>query len=466
MGVGGGRDDPPGLEHRGEGGRRGRSAARDERRQLGTGRHPGEPGQPVPLLVPGEMADDPADRVERLEAAGAVGLGHSRQGPKPFGSREAELLDERMGHAASVPQGLPARGGGREYAPGVTEEPQPTGPERAGLEDDAPAEIVALARARADARAARDWALADELRARIEAAGWAVVDDGLAFRLARAHPPTVQIGGRRRYGRSADVPSRLEDAPVGLASVVLVATEWPEDVRRALASLTEHGPDGTQLVIVANDPSPEQEAALAVVDAVDPGGPGLATEVVFTSGRLGYAAALNAAIRRAAAAVVIIMDGRVELVGDAVTPTVTALDDPTVGVAGAWGLVSADLRRFAEAREGEATAIDGDWLAFRRSDYVARGPLDEGFRTPPFLDVWWSLVLRDEGPERPPRRAVTLSVPLIRHDRREPTTEPEAERARRSKRNRYRVIRRFGRRRDLAVPAPVPPSGDLTLRSP
>ncbi|MBO8406871.1 MAG: cysteine--tRNA ligase [Proteobacteria bacterium] len=40
----------------------------------------------------------------------------------------------------------------------------------------APAEIIALADARAAAKSARDWARADELRAQIDAAGWSVVD--------------------------------------------------------------------------------------------------------------------------------------------------------------------------------------------------------------------------------------------------------------------------------------------------
>ena len=40
----------------------------------------------------------------------------------------------------------------------------------------APAEIIALADARAAAKIARDWARADELRAQIDAAGWAVID--------------------------------------------------------------------------------------------------------------------------------------------------------------------------------------------------------------------------------------------------------------------------------------------------
>ena len=40
----------------------------------------------------------------------------------------------------------------------------------------APAEIQALADQRAAAKAAKDWATADSLRAQIDAAGWTVVD--------------------------------------------------------------------------------------------------------------------------------------------------------------------------------------------------------------------------------------------------------------------------------------------------
>jgi hypothetical protein len=164
---------------------------------------------------------------------------------------------------------------------------------------------------------------------------------------------------------------------------------------------------------------------------------------------------LNAGIRRAAAPVVVVMDGSVELVGDALGPTVAALDDPGIAVVGARGLVSADLRQFDEVEAGEAVAVEGSWLAFRRADYAARGPLDEGFRSATYLDVWWSLVLRDEGEGRPPRRAVALALPLVRHARRDSGGLPETERRRLSRRNFYRIIRRFGRRRDLAVRPPV-----------
>lgn len=317
----------------------------------------------------------------------------------------------------------------------------------------APQEIVDLARARAAAREVRDWPEADRLRAEIEAAGWTIVDRGTNFHLTPAHAPDVVEDDRIRHGRSESVPSRLEEPATAFATVVLLATDWPEDVARALAGIRAHGPAGTQVVVVADGPSAEQEAEL-----LDANGPvaapigGIAPEVVWTSQRLGHAAALNAGLRRTAGAVVILLDTSVEPTGDIVTPLVRALDDDSVAVVGGWGLLSDDLRSFREAPTGDVDAIEGDCLAFRRSDIVARGPLDEHFRLPRHLDVWWSLVLRDEGEEVLPRRAVCLEgLPLDRHERRESIGFPAAERERLGRRNYYRMIDRFGWRRDLLL---------------
>jgi hypothetical protein len=126
------------------------------------------------------------------------------------------------------------------------------------------------------------------------------------------------------------------------------------------------------------------------------------------------------------------------------------LADPSVAVAGGFGLVTADLRHFEEAAPGDVDAIEGYCIAFRRSDYAERGPLDERFRFYRNLDIWWSLVLRDAGAGVPPRRAVALELPLVRHEHRAWAEATEDERARLSKRNFYRIIDRFGRRPDLA----------------
>jgi hypothetical protein len=308
-----------------------------------------------------------------------------------------------------------------------------------------PDDVLSAAHARAAAREAGDWAEADRLRARIEAAGWKIADRGTDFALTPAAPPDVAEGERTRYGSSASVPSRLEEPSVGVATVVVIATDWPADVERALGGLRRHAPAETTVVIVANDPAPEQATALGALGEDD------GIEIVWTSERLGHATALNMGLRRATAPVVVLLDTSVEPTGDVVTPLVRPLDDPTVAVAGGWGITSSDLRHFEAAPPGDVDAIEAYAMAFRRADIAERGPLDERFRFYRNLDIWWSLVLRDEGEGSAPRRAIAVELPAVRHEHRGWLSLPVAERDRQSKRNFYRIIDRFGSRRDLLV---------------
>jgi Glycosyl transferase family 2 len=309
-----------------------------------------------------------------------------------------------------------------------------------------PPEVEAAAGRRSEARASRDWATADRLRGEIEAAGWRVVDSGTKYRLEPASPPSVEVAGEIRYGRSEDVPNLLDSPEIGVATVVVVASPDPGETRRCLDALEAHSPAGVDVVLVLDRVGVE----LA-------GSGSMPHEIVRTSDRLGHGAALNIGIRRSRARVVIVLDPSVEATGDLITPLVDALDDPGVAVAGPYGLVSADLRRFApvSATKGpvDAFAIEGVAMAFRRRDAAARGPIDEGFRSPRHLDVWWSLVLRDAGEGQPPRRA--LVVAGLGLERRQPAASRasgHAAQERQAKRNFYRVLDRFRTRSDLAVP--------------
>jgi len=318
-----------------------------------------------------------------------------------------------------------------------------------------PDDVLSAAHARSTARAERDWAEADRLRAEIEAAGWRIVDSGTDFALSPMTAADEADGERIRYGSSGNVPSLLDEPATGTATILLLATDWPDDLRRGLDALRRTSPAGTSIVIVADGPSAAQAESLETL--VDRGSPESDPEepsidLVWTSERLGYAAAVNAGMRRVTAPVAVLMDTSVEPAGDVVTPLIRALDDPSVAVAGGWGITSGDLRKFEDAPAGDVDAIEGYLQAFRRADYAARGPLDERFRFYRNLDIWWSLVLRDEGEGNAPRRAVRLDgLPAVRHDHRGWTSLLDDERDRQSKRNFYRIIDRFGSRRDLLV---------------
>ncbi len=335
---------------------------------------------------------------------------------------------------------------------------------------DIPEDIRRIADDRRAARIARAYAEADRLKTTLETAGWKVIDDGAEYRLVPLHPLDVVVDGRTRYSWSGSVPSRSGDPAVGIASVVLVAGDRPDDLERALAGIMAAVGGEVQRIVVANAPSNELETRLVEWEtpwAAEGRGRGGATapgslEVVWLGERLGAAAALNAGIRRAAAGVVILLDPSVEPMGDFVTPLMRALADPAVAAAGPWGLSSDDGRRFARAEGTGAAdgalvaAIDLAAFAFRRDDYVERGPLDEHFESPALLDAWWTMVLRDED-DAPARRAVIVDVPLMRHETPGARTPRRPDVGRAERRNRYRIIDRFGDPGHLAVPGPSRP---------
>ena len=317
-----------------------------------------------------------------------------------------------------------------------------------------PEDVLTAAHDRARARADRDWPEADRLRGVIEAAGWKIVDRGTDFALTPAVPADLEDGGRIRYGASQHVPSRLEEPAVGLATIVLLATDHPDDLERAVRAFASHAPAGTSVVIVADAPSEDQAAAL---DALAPS----------AAGRHGRDAARGDLDERTAGPrrrdehrdPPVPGSGRDPAryergadrgLRDAARPAPWTIRPSAV--VGGWGITSGDLRRFEDAPAGDVDAIEGYCQAFRRADYVERGPLDERFRFYRNLDIWWSLVLRDGGEGEPSRRAVRLDgLPLARHDHRGWTSLPDDERDRQSKRNFYRIIDRFGWRRDLLI---------------
>jgi hypothetical protein len=294
-----------------------------------------------------------------------------------------------------------------------------------------PEEVRRLVADRADRRAARDFAGADELRARIRALGYEVVDGPEGTRVVTASgPPAV------RRVPPGEVGSVLDRPPSADVTILWLTDGWPDDVARGIASFERHrGRTEIQHVVVDADEGEPRRWPGAV-------------ELVALDRDPGFGACRNVALRRARGEVVVVADGSIEAVGDALSPLRRALDDRTVGVAGPFGLVTEDLRTFREVEGSEVDAVEGYLMALRRDPLADLGGFDEGFRFYRMADVELSFRVKDAG-----LRAVVVPAPVTRHEHRAWAATPPDERDRRSKRNFSRFLARFRDRTDLLVGA-------------
>lgn len=282
------------------------------------------------------------------------------------------------------------------------------------------------------AREARDWARADALRDELATLGWEV-QDGATGSTAR---PILRPAERE------ELPSLLADPAEVPLSVQVVADDHPDDLARFLHGLAAHPPSvAWELVIVANEPSHDLDALMA--DVVPPAPP----TVLATAGRLGWADARTLGLTRSRGEVTVLVDTSLVPAGDWSAPLLAAFDDPTVGIAGGWGVTSRDARQFEDAPPGEVDAIEGYCLAVRREALRQVGGFDRRFRFYRNADLDFSFAVRDAG-----WRAVrTPPLPFERHEHRGWTSLPDSERDRLSKRNFYRFLDRWGDRSDLLL---------------
>ena len=295
---------------------------------------------------------------------------------------------------------------------------------------DIPREIAELAERREAARAARKFALADELRDRIARAGFDLTDTQEGTQIvARANATEPAT-----YRHSEAVPSLLDGAPAFDASVQWVVEGWPEDVLRGIESFRRHSEErSTQHVVVdlTTGTSWPPEVDLIRLDA-----------------RAGWAAGRNAGLRRAAGGIVVIIDGSIEAEGDVLEPLAQTLADAAVGVTGPYGVVTEDLREFHESAGPEVDAVEGYVIAFRR-ELLERGlRYDEKFKFYRTADIELSFQVKAQG-----LQATVTPVPVMRHEHRMWASTAEDERARLSKRNFYRFLDRWRGRTDLLVAA-------------
>jgi GT2 family glycosyltransferase len=258
----------------------------------------------------------------------------------------------------------------------------------------------------------------------LRAGGWDVVDSATGSEL-----------------QAFKAPASETKAPPRAVTLLTVVHGWQPDAERWLVSAFTNTKSDFEAVMVDNSRDYRIEGWLAKR-------PAERLRVITLKPTLGFASAVNAGIEAAAGEIVILFDPGVELNGDAVAPLIAALDDPSVVVAGPFGLrAKATMKEFEESAGPEVDAIEAYCMAFRREDAIAAGGFDTKFRFYRNADIDFSFRLRDRGG----RALVVPDLPVTRHEHRLwEATEPD-ERDRLSRRNFYRFLDRWRGREDLLV---------------
>lgn len=299
---------------------------------------------------------------------------------------------------------------------------------------DVPAEVVAFAEERSRARASRDFAAADRLRGQIAELGYVITDAASGYVLTPR--PAFEL-----FTSIADVRAAELVLPEAACTVGLIVDGWPDDTVACVRSIVEHCAE--DVVVLGIDCGNVDGAGVALHQlAASSSDRVIDLHLAKELGQVGWSAAVNLILALSRSDVVAITDMSTRFDGDALTPILTTMDDPSV-VASGWRGVNVDLaddwRSVVDAEPGEVDAVLGYLMAVRRNvgiDVPAH-PKARFYRN---ADIEWSLAMRAAGG----RIVVPVGdLPLSQerhhgyHD-----TEP-GYRDRESRKNYDRILQRF-----------------------
>ena len=318
-----------------------------------------------------------------------------------------------------------------------------------------PAAVLALARQRDQARQARDFHAADELRAQITEAGWRAIDTPDGTQLEPL-PPFALVE------RISDLPDPKTLPQSSTCGVGLIVDGWPEDLVACVDALLEHAPG--EVVIHILDCGNIDDAGMRAEElaAAHPQRIGV-VHLVNSLDHIGWGAACAALVALEQAPSHVVMDMSSRLTGDAISPVLAAIERSgdmapaaeNINVHGAvvaagWRGVDVNLadqwRSFDPAEPGEVDALLGYFFAIR-TDIAKRIPPSPKAKFYRNADMEWSLALREVG-----GRLVALELPIQQarhhgyHD-----SDPQF-RDREAKRNYDRLLQRFRGRTELLHP--------------
>ena len=311
-----------------------------------------------------------------------------------------------------------------------------TQPYRHGI----PSDILALSHERDELRRRGKYDRADALKRQIEEAGYSIKDNPHGAHLVIL--PSVEADGVF-YRTSRQLPSFLNEADTCTFSVNILAANSFEQARRCLESVLRFaGKSDIEIVLVDNASQDETGSWAESLRRQNP-----RIHFLHTSRPLGEAEARNIGLKQSQGRYILLLDSRVEIVGDVFTPLADTLANSNIGITGMHGLSTEDLRHFEETPHVEVEVVDALCLAFRRNLLKKVGLFDERYRFPYYMDIDFNFAVRNSGAGV----VVTPDLPVICHPAQLNGNLPDTERTRLTKRNFYRFLEKWGHRDDLLV---------------
>ncbi|CAB4872004.1 MAG: glycosyltransferase [Actinobacteria bacterium] len=314
----------------------------------------------------------------------------------------------------------------------------------------APDHVLALAAERTAARAAKDFARSDELRAEIAEFGWVVKDTAEGVELTQKPPFVV-------HATLAALLATAPSLPEAACTMALLVDGWADDLETCIRALMANSDD--RVTVVALDCGNVQDAGLRLHELAAEY-PGRVTELHVEPllSRVGWAAGVAALASVVRSPLFGVMDVSTILTGDALPSILATFEDPSV-IASGWRGVNVNVddawRTFADAGAGEVDAVLGYLMVVRAA--AARecppNPKAVFYRN---ADMEWSLALREYGAASGIGRIVVpAGEQPLRQDRHHAyhDTDP-AYRDKESKKTYDRILQRFRGRTDLLCPRP------------
>lgn len=275
-----------------------------------------------------------------------------------------------------------------------------------------------LAQERLDARAAKDFAKADQLRDQIAALGFEVIDvaGGFEFRAKERFPSFASTRDLRAIKVNGDI------------AIAMIVDGFTADAAETIRTIKAHT-DIPVIALVIGDPA-------ELVHEID-----LQFQVIAITENFGWGENANALLKNISSKFLVIMDPSTRFTGDAIAPVLAELNKGEFSAVG-WrgGLVNTDdeWRSVDDKGAGEVDVLFSYFLAINCADATNAGGFNNRAIYYRNADIEFSLRLRHAN-----GRLLQLDLPLEQARHHGYYDVEEEFREVQSKKNYDRILERF-----------------------